>query len=89
MREIIDNMFFWEARELSMEDFCNECFEAKDFIESILKLNYISIEKNQKVYSREIETLQKPYSFRCSISNILKEKVNFTKAINDKKQKRL
>jgi len=54
MREIIDDMFFWNADDLSIEDFCEECFETKEFVEGILGLQKLSFIKNQKNYNQNI-----------------------------------
>ena len=101
MREIIDDMFYWNARGMSIEDFCDECFDTKDFIESILKLNQVTQTKKLKNYNIKLEEIQnsdllidqKRHLFKEKIrtenENIDQRKVNFIKALEDYKQKRL
>ena len=78
MREIIDEMFFWNAEGLFIDDFCEECFETRQFVESILALNHISYLNNRENYNQKLSDFQhyKCYGFFDNILRFfVKEKI--------------
>lgn len=100
MREIIDDMFFWNASGLFIDDFCKECFDTKEFLDSIRNLGNKPLNSNEETYNREvidgekINFLNNKKRFYLKKLNFRKDKqieskIDFKKAINDHRQKRL
>ncbi len=100
MREIIDDMFFWNAKGLLIDEFCKECFETKEFLDSIRNLSNVSLNKNEETYNQEvidgekINFLNNKKRFYLKKLKFRKDqqidsKIDFEKAIKDQRQKRL
>ena len=99
MREIIDDMFFWNAEGTFIEDFNKEYIDTKDFIDSILQFRFKCNIQQERGYSRELGDIQTLSYHPISEESFSKEelkvdepphiKINFTKAMNDPYQKKI